>query len=284
MLDARDLPNINRCFDKSRYRHTRKLIRSAAFINCSQASRNRQFLRDYESVLIGGIVLEKQYLEWHYSRQKGHIELAPLDPENRTPEYFEAHGAKIRTNMVVFDGSGSFSVCGPRSTTSEDVKRKFYLAKTGDVLLVWGKVVPCLTGTFREGFSIFPEHVFSPDEWEFYKTIYSDKVSGIKQAIGQVKQLDVPETPSFAMVHCRSSMDVLRRFLKRDPRISSKDYTLLALAIYDIFKEHPFPWIAQLIWRVFKKAYLDLHDHYEIRNKFECIYPALNDVVQFEDG
>ncbi len=284
MLDAFNLPDITGSMDKIRYRRMRKLIRSVAFINCSQAARNRQFLEDYGSLLVGGMVLEKQYLEWRYSRQKGYMELELLDPENKTSDYFEAYGGNIHTSVVLFDGSGSFPVHGNCQTASEDIKRKFYLAKTGDILFVWGKVIPCVTGRSKEGFSILPEHVFSPDEWEFYKTVYSDKVSDIKQAIGQIKQLDVPEAPSFTMEHCQNSMDVLRRFLKRDPRISNTDFSLLALAIYEIYEKHPLPWIAQLVWCVFKKAYLDLYDRYEIKRKFEYIYPNLNNVVQFEDG
>jgi hypothetical protein len=237
-------------FNRATYSILRKTIRENIMLNSRVALKKRfAFGSIDQEVMMGGVVVRRvEMVELIYENSK--LRISKFMPKADVEKELCKRGTVLdvaQVDLQVFDGSGCFDVCGSINDQSKELRLQLFKQKLGDVVFILGQVIP---QNCSEGYFLLPTAIFGEQEYSLYKNLaYKQQLAKLKETIDRIKNSQEPEFIGDALSCAMSSMDTIRLFLKKDPRITPFDYYWLARVAYDRFSSNPSTRLAHMVAR-----------------------------------
>lgn len=217
----------------------RKTIRRNILVNSRQALLKRVPLAELE-VLMGGVVMERRELI-EVARGNGKCRVSCLVPPAELEasvkgeageENFRLISLGHATELTIYDFSGAFEISG--FVQDREVRKKISGLRVGDVVYVSGKIIPMNNAA---GYHLRPKDLYSPDEFLFYREMFSEKFSLRKREIREVLARSYAETVNDRLFYSKSDMDMVRLFCSRPGELKVFDYFWLCGVVYERYRK-----------------------------------------------
>jgi len=242
------------------YESMRSVIRRNVHINSETA-----FLRRYDlsyemvEVLMGGVIIAREEYVERIS-QVGRAQISSFVPKSTaTGEGWPDNviGEVPQIVLKIYDFSGTFTVKEfIQDSEDKDLRLELFNVRAGQIVYVLGKVIP-IDGS--SGYIVRPTSIWDETSLDLYKVAFTKELAELKRRVEVVKHGPIQERIEEVLDNSYNVMDIVRCFLKKDPRLTDFDYAELARTISHVFRRRPSARLAYLMVRYYNK-YLESTD------------------------